>query len=231
VLAAVRPSGPAFVPAAARGWIAAAFVPAAVATLAAAAHLGLGPQLVPDLAGSRGDLALERMVMALADRVHARLDLDALEAEGAVASALAIVLVGLVVALGRAVVLADALARARASTGAGSRALVVWLVVAAALVVSRKTLGAATLVPGAFGIGIVLGSGLATLARRDRPRVREILEHGGSVALAVALVWSGATHAPAPEHPFVWLTTLAGLAAAILGVAMLWRPDARGGSP
>ena len=110
------------------------------------------------------------------------------------------------------------------SSSPGGTALVVvaTLVVANLLVVSRKTAGAAALVPGVVGTTLVLGSALLRLAPSSSGgsggsgaagRSLAWLAPLGWAVLGAALVWAAVD--PLPSHPFVTLCTAFGLLAVI----------------
>lgn len=149
------------------------------------------------------------------------------EVEGAVASGL----VGLLLAGAMVTASVAAAAATRLWPGVRSASLASGrttglvlgvLFVAGLLVVSRKTAGAAALVPGVVGVTLVLGSGLLRLAPREPgaavgPRAAGLLAHLGWTALAAALVWAAVD--PLPSHPFVLLCTVVGFAV-VLGAGL-----------
>ncbi|MCX4245979.1 hypothetical protein [Paraliomyxa miuraensis] len=184
-------------------------------------------------------LELVPFVRGLAEAIGERHGLTIFEVEGAVASSLVALLLGGALATGAAGV------AARSRLGPHGRTPVLDLAslgcvvaIAAGLVVSRKTAGAAALVPGMVGMALVLGSGLSRLATRapsskgagamGRAVRLGWLPHLGWTALGAALVWAAVE--PLPAHPFVTLCTVAGLMIVIgAGVASAFvgrpRPD------
>ncbi len=88
-----------------------------------------------------------------------------------------------------------------------------YLALAAALVVSRKTLGAAALVPGVIGVSVVVSSSVLRLGGVRGGWVG-LVAHLGWIALGLNLVWLGT--ADLPLHPFVTVCTAAGLGAVLL---------------
>jgi hypothetical protein len=134
--------------------------------------------------------------------------------------------------LGAAVATAGVGVAARARLAVGSRspwrtalAMAVVLGVAALLVVSRKTAGAAALVPGVVGITLVLGSGLVRLVPPRAAPILSLAAHLGWTGLGAALVWAAVD--PLPSHPFVTLCTVLGLLV-VAGVGLAGAVGARG---
>lgn len=175
-----------------------------VSTLALAASLPALSWAQP-LRPAEG-LRLVPLVQGLAEAIGEPGGLTIFEVEGALASALVAVLLGAGTAVGRA----GRAVTVRLGPGSGwgiALALCTALAIAAALVMSRKTHGAAALIPGVIGLTLVLGSTLSRLgAPRSWPR---LLVHLAWMALGAALVWAGT--APLPTSPVVTLYTALGL--------------------
>ncbi|MCB9714030.1 MAG: hypothetical protein H6712_09260, partial [Myxococcales bacterium] len=99
------------------------------------------------------------------------------------------------------------------------------VLVAAALVFSRKTAGASALMPGVIGMTLVLGSALLRISSARGWSIPRALAHVSWTALAGALLW--AALAPLPDHWFVTLCRVVGLAGvlvAALGPFVARRP-------
>lgn len=185
-----------------------------LATLALASALPALGWISP-LHGADGALWLP-FVRGLAEASGELAGLTIFEVEGAVAAALVGVLLGATMATASAAVGAvTRLAPGPLSPTHRGGVVLAVLVVAALLVVSRKTAGAAALVPGVVGMTLVLGSGLLRLVPRDPgvpagPAWLGALAHLGWTAVGAALVWAAVD--PLPAHPFVLLCTGLGLA-------------------
>ncbi|MCA9712316.1 MAG: hypothetical protein KDK70_41150, partial [Myxococcales bacterium] len=167
-------------------------------------------------------LRLVPLVQGLAEAVGERGGLTIFEVEGAIASALAAIVLGGAVAMARA---GAAAARCLAPLAWPRRAGLVLaaLAVAAALVVSRKTAGAAALMPGVIGLTFVLGGGLLRISGvAPRGRLGLVL-HLAGVALALALLWLGARELPI--HPFLTACLAVG-ALAVLAAGLTTAPGA-----
>lgn len=185
-----------------------------VSTLALAACLPALAWIVP-VHGAEG-ATLPTFVRGVAEVVGETAGLTIFEVEGAVASTLVSVV------LGAAMATADA---GRAAMGRLSLrprspadtllALLGVLGGAAALVVSRKTAGAAALVPAVVGVTLVLGGGLSRLADRSdgssRGAALGVIAPLGWMAVGAALVWAAVD--PLPSQWFVTLCTVLGLLA------------------
>lgn len=172
---------------------------------------------------------LPAFVLGLAEAVGERGGLSIFEVEGLLAATLAAILAGGAVAVVQAGV---GTARRLAPSSEASKVTMVTalaiLGIAAALVVSRKTAGAAALMPGVVGMTLVFGSALARISRRaDRRAIPGLLVHLLWTVAAGALVW--ASIAPlATEHWFVIGTAILGFVAVFAaGVSpLLVRPSA-----
>ena len=197
----------------------------ALAAVLVAAHPSALDWVNPDLFGAQ-DLSLERWVQGAAEAVGERAGLDIFEVEGAVAAGLLSLLVGAAAGLTRTAGLAGLAAwpgRGVSLRGKLAVGVLAVVLVAAALVVSRKTAGASALVPGAIGLTLVLQSGLACLRGAGTLRWPGRLTHVAWVGLAVWLVLSPWSEDGA-IHPFVLLCTIVGLLAALSGAALAWLP-------
>jgi len=223
--------GGAAAPRARTAMLAAPAVLVTVSTLALAAFLPALAWIFP-LHGSDGLLVFVRGV---AEALGERAGLTIFEIEGAVAGALVSLLLGGAVATAGAGGAAAArlwpFPRARSVRHAHAIAMVVVLVVAALLVVSRKTAGAAALVPAVVGATLVLGGSLLRLASPPTgPEAPHGRSHGRSLGRSVGrslgwlapIGWAtlgaglvGAAVDPLPSHPFVVLYTVLGLLAVI----------------
>lgn len=208
-------------------------IPLLVATLLVAGGLSASTWVTPHVGIGEG-LPLARWVEGLADTLAGTWGLSIGEIEGAIAATGVAILLAMAVALSSTV---GALTHAAWPEIGGRKLarlapLAGLVLVAAALVVSRKTEGAATLVPGAIGLCLVLQSGLACLARvrLGGARATAVLVHVAWTALGMALVVESFRMAEAP-HPFVLLTTAAGLSAALAGLSLAVSTRRRGGSP
>jgi hypothetical protein len=197
-----------------------------VSTLALAACLPALAWIFP-LHGSDGLLVFVRGV---SEALGERAGLTIFEVEGAVACTLvSLLLAGAVATAAAGKAAAERLLAPRATKSGrrrwpsfpGRTALAVLATLGAAslLVVSRKTAGAAALVPGVVGTTLVLGSALLRLAP---PSAGSGASGGRSLAwlaplgwavLGAALVWAAVD--PLPSHPFVTLCTALGLLAVI----------------
>lgn len=208
-----------------------------VGTLGVAAWVRADAWVRPALGDTAQALALEDFVLAAADAVGERAGLSIEEVEGATA---AIVLALLVGALWSWAHTAGATAQRLWPFSAWGRRLGTLgvLAVSAALVVSRKTDGAAALVPAAMATIFVLGSGLSLVASRGAAPATRPFAHGSGhgsghesgharwqlgwrgvwhvawVAFGIVLVWRSLAGLPAHEFVtlcrVVALTTLAG---------------------
>jgi hypothetical protein len=226
----------------ARAGIGATALVLGIATLVVAGNLEAIGWIRPRLWADGGVLPLEPWVLEVANAVGPRAGLDILEVESAVSAMLLVVLVGACAALGG--ILRSAVVRLRP---AQEGTVVAWPVVlaiaiSAALVVSRKTGGASTLLAGAIPSSVLLGSSLALLARlrtaRSTPAARApssiglaVLGHLVWTALAVAGVLAAYAAAPGP-YPFVLACTGVGLLVALGGLAFVpWRYGSSPGDP
>lgn len=185
-----------------------------VSTLALAGSLPALAWIAP-VRGAEGAQLLT-FVRGVAEAIGEPGGLTIYEVEGAVASGLVGVLLGALVSTARSGLAAVGwLGGGRRSAWRPMIAMAVVLGVAALLVLSRKTAGAAALVPGVVGITLVLGSGLVRLAARPgAPRtglgaLLGVAAHLGWTALGGALVWAAVD--PLPSHPFVTLCAVVGL--------------------
>ena len=157
----------------------------------------------------------------VAEAVGETAGLTIFEVEGAVASTLVGLLLGAAMATADAGRAAMARLSLRPRSAADTLVLLVVLGVAAALVVSRKTAGAAALVPAVVGVTLVLGGGLSRLAARSDDPFPGGLLGGvarlgaiaplGWMAVGAALVWAAVD--PLPSQWFVTLCTVLGLLA------------------
>lgn len=192
-----------------------------VSTLALAASLPALAWIFP-VHGAEG-ASLPAFVRGVAEAVGETAGLTIFEVEGAVASALVGLLLGGAVATAGAAMAAVGRLSIRPRSPADKLlVLSMVLAVAALLVVSRKTAGAAALVPGVVGVTLVFGGGLLRLA--DRPgdpslgATLGVAAQLGWMAVGAALVWAAVD--PLPSHPFVTLCTVLGLLAVVAaGVA------------
>ena len=212
-----------------------------VVAVAVSARLDALAWVRPQLwTGEGGGVPLEAWVLGVADAVGPRAGLDILAVESAVSAVIVAVLVGACAALGSALRSAVAWTGPVASRSRLRPLLVVLAIAAAAaLVVSRKTLGAATLLHGAITLSLLLGSTLTLLARSrlpgSDPAARAglpiglaVLVHLGFVALAIVGVLASAAAAPA-LHPFVLQCVAVGLLVALGSLAFVpWRTSERG---
>jgi hypothetical protein len=224
-------------PAQGRG-IAAPALLVVIATLALAACLPALAWIFP-VRGAEG-AQLPAFVRGLAEAIGEPAGLTIFEVEGAVGSALVGLLLGGAVATAAGAAGAARLLVGRPSPGRTIMVVLGVLAVAALLVVSRKTAGAAALVPGVVGMTLVLGSGLVRLAPRGLgtlPMGRSgslwgSVAHLAWTAVGAALVWAAVD--PLPTQAFVTLCTVVGLATVLAaglagllggGVAGRGRPD------
>jgi hypothetical protein len=209
-------------------WPAAAI---AAGTFGVAASVGADAWIRPDLAGDAMHLPLQAFVASAAEATGERMGLSILEVEGAVAA----VVLALVAAAAISWTAAAGSAGERLVPAASTGRLVGLLVpaVAAALVVSRKTDGAAALMPAAMAAIFVLGSGLSLVARlRADPSARGPRAlHALGIAAAVWLAY--ASTADLPAHAFVVLCSAVGLLTLLGGLALLStpRPPSRPDAP
>jgi hypothetical protein len=186
----------------------------AVVVLLIATHLSALDFIAPQLYGEvDGELALQRFVAGAAEAMGERFGLTILEVEGAIASA---IVAGLLGGLAHALRVAGHAARGLQVTRTGLWGILVVALAAAAIVVSRKTLGGAALMPGAIGLTLVLHGGLQVLSARPRRFALPLLV--GSVLVALVCIWHGA--ASVDPHPFVLLCAVAGGLAALAGLAL-----------
>lgn len=174
-----------------------------VATLALAAALPALAWVFP-VHGADG-AALPTFVRGLAEAVDQQGGLTIFEVEGALGATLAAILMG-----GAAAVAGAGLAGMRRLWPAPApdpvrpiAAVVAMVLVASALVVSRKTMGASALMPGVIGMTVVLSSALGRISSGSRPSIPSTLAHLTWTALGLVLVWSAV--APLPDH---WMVTL-----------------------
>jgi hypothetical protein len=205
-----------------------------VSIVVVAGHLDAIQWIRPRLWSGEGELALESWVVAVADAVGPRAGLDILAVESALAAMLVAVLVGACAALASAMGRVGSHLRPTPRRRLAAWPVLSCLLLAAALVVSRKTEGASTLLAGAITTSVLLGSSLALVARaRARaamPAGRAglllglaVVAHFGWIALAIAGVLGAASAGP-QVHPFVLLATGIGLLVALGGLAFVpWR--------
>jgi hypothetical protein len=196
----------------------------AAGTLAVGASVGADAWIRPDLAGDAMHLPLEAFVAAAAEAIGERMSLTILEIEGALA---AVVLALLVAAVLSWTATAGAAAeRLFPAAARGRLAGLLVPVIAAALVVSRKTDGAAALVPAAMAAIFVLASGLSLVARRQPISARSHRVSGARHVLAVAAaVWlAHGSLADLPLSPFVVLCSAIGLFTLLGGLVLLAAP-------
>jgi hypothetical protein len=201
------------------GMLAAPAVLVVISTLALAAALPALAWIFP-LRGADG-AQLPTFVRGVAEAIGEPAGLTIFEVEGAIASALVGLLLGGAVATARAG--AGALGRLTIPPDAPRRTALVMAAVlglAAALVVSRKTAGAAALVPGVVGVTLVLGSGLLRLVSprsgSSHPLRSHLdrLAHLGWTAVGAVLVWAGLD--PLPPSTFATLCEVVGLSIVVL---------------
>ncbi|MBV1859461.1 MAG: hypothetical protein KUG77_13695, partial [Nannocystaceae bacterium] len=201
-------------------WTAVAMV---VVTAAVAASLARSEWIVPQLAlGAGAGQPLERWIIGAADVLATARGLDVFETEHGISAMLVAMLAGGSLAI---------LARAGVSIAQHSpplqrvpeRARVPLAVLAiaaasASFIWSRKTLGGATLVPGAIGLTVVLHSGLAWA--RSRGPVRGVLLVGSTLLSAWLWISSaqGATH---PGSGYVLLVAGLGALVSLCGLLFL----------
>jgi hypothetical protein len=203
------------------GWVGALVV--VVGTLAAARSVAVDAWVRPEMYEGGGSLALETFVMSAADAFGERAGLTIFEVEGAIAAGLVAILFGAVVAVLRKV---GALAApASRSRRLGVAALVVAL--CCALVVSRKTDGAAALMPVAMAALGVLSSGLWLSS--GPPAVWRTASHVAVVGLALAI--SLRTLADLPSHLFVTLCTIVAVATLLAGLSFVLRDASAAQTP
>jgi hypothetical protein len=178
-----------------------------VATLALATALPALPWALP-IHPTEGARWLD-FVRGLAEALGERGGLTIFEMEGLVASTLAAVLLGGAMATARAGLAASRQLRPGPSPSVLTATLVMGgLAVAAGLVVSRSTAGAATLIPGVIGVTLVLVSGVLRMGGARAPKILGGIVHLGWIALGIALVW-WSTEA-LPDHRFVTLCRVVG---------------------
>lgn len=205
----------------------------AVTCVSVASRLSSLDWVRPSLWGSSEQgLPLQAFVAGAAEAIGERWGLHILEIEGMVASAVAVALL--------ATIAAGLLAGAEVgrrfgwrstrtdpaslrSRGMGLLTLTAVAVFAAALIVSRKTLGGAALIPGAVGLLLVLSS-TWLLQHRAAPSsgVRwwgAALAHLGWVAVAVVMLLASMQRAET-GHPFVLLCGALGLVAALAALSV-----------
>lgn len=186
----------------------------AVGTVSLAAALSALSWALPihPIQGAR----LPALVRGVADALGEPAGLTIFEVEGSVASVVVAVLIGGAIATGAAANAAiDRLAPRPRPWGGRALLGVAVLAVAAALVISRKTAGAAALVPGVIGLTLVFGSSMQQIADAGTRSWGGRLVHVGWAALGVALV--GASVEPLVTNAFVVTYTVAGLG----GVALV----------
>jgi hypothetical protein len=210
-----------------RWWPGLVFVPVVVVTTTLAGALSAHTWIRPSLRSHDGTFALEALVEHVADRLAVRGGLDVLEMEGAVAASFAVALLAMLAYM--PAVVSGALVRD--SGRARSRRLLVAamvLVPAAFLVVSRKTEGASTLVPGAIAMAAVLASGLSLIVQRRRPGAAwRGVAHVAWTLLATALLLETLRGVPEPSM-FLLLCVVVGLLAMAASLSLLLRPRTDG---
>ncbi len=213
---------------------------AAGTLLAASSVAGLvwsRPEVIP---GGVGDPEpLERWVLGAAEAIGPRMGLDILEIEHLVAAGLVAVLVGALASwMARAGEFVSQVAPGSGSTEGSSlvpRAMRGGLVIAAvgfAFIISRKTGGGATLLPGALGLTWVLHAGLARLRHATGVPPSGLAGTAWlliSITIACALVLTPLLAPPispsgGSAHPFVLLCVCGGIAAALSGLLFLRPP-------
>lgn len=204
-------------------WTAAAIVVATAAVAASVAHSGW---MVPQLGLGAGQ-PLERWIVGAADVLSTARGLDVFEAEHGIAAMIVALLAGGVLAI---------VARAAVSIAQHSPvlqpvpervrvplAVIAIAAAAASFVWSRKTLGGATLVPGAIGLTVVLHSGLAWA--RSRTPLRGALLVGSTI-LSSWLWISSVQDATHPDNGYVLLVACLGALVSLCGLLFLLpRPE------
>lgn len=220
--ACTRPSSP-------RGpWVRLAAAVLGAGTLAVAGSVQADAWIRPDLGGDPLHLPLEVFVVSAADAIGEPLGLSVLDVEGALAAVVLAILVAAVISWCTA-----AGAAAGCLVPGSARGRLVGLVVpaiAAALVVSRKTSGAAALMPAAMAAIFVLGSGLSLLARRSAsglsagsgsPRPARGAQALHVLGVALALGWSRASMLELPPSAFVVLCSAIGFLTLLGALALV----------
>ncbi len=191
-------------------WTAAAML---VAAGAVAASVSRSVWIVPQLAPDTGQ-PLERWIVGAADVLSTARGLDVFEAEHGIAAILVAILAGGALAiLARAGLSIAAHAPGLHRVPAAARVPLAVVAIAAAtasFIWSRKTIGGATLVPGALALSVVLHSGLAWVRNRSPLRGLLLLV---SVALSVWLWIESRSHATQSDSGYVWF--VAGLGALV----------------
>lgn len=222
----------------ARRGVGVAAIALGVCIVVVAGHLEAIAWIEPRLWPSDGGqiLPFERWALQVAEAVGPRAGIGILEVEGAVAAALVGVLLGVCATLGGALRDAAAwIAPPTTTRRARSWAVALALLAAAALVMSRKTEGASTLLPGAITLSVLLGSSVAMLARAPQ----EASAGRAGLALLGHLVWTTvavlgvlASAAAAPVlHPFVIACAGLGLLVAVGGLLFVSWPSGQRAAP
>ncbi|MEM6294562.1 MAG: hypothetical protein AAGA54_25030 [Myxococcota bacterium] len=174
---------------------------------------------VPDLVGVDAS-GLESWVLGLADLLARTRGLDVFEAEHGIAAMTVALLGGAVLAIfGRAATSLAERGPGLERVPAPARVVVAGVAIfalAAALIFSRKTFGAATLVPGAIGLTAVLHSGVAWV-RRGGPLSAGVLLV--TVGVAATLSYGSIARSSHPSNGFVLLFASVGVLAALGGLA------------
>jgi hypothetical protein len=193
-------------------------------TLAAAAHLGALTWWRPDWAGQGGQ-PFERFVIEVAQAIPLPPSRIAY-VESAVAGVFVVLLLGIGAAALVAVhnLVAGSLAPPAAAAKIArwpALAVLAVVVIAACLVVSRKTAGASTLVPTAMALHALLSTGLTVQACAGIGRRR--LAQAVHLAMAIAAVgWAAGVVALAPQGGlFVHLCAGSGVAAALVSIVLV----------
>lgn len=163
---------------------------------------------------------LPRFVRGAAD-AYGEGTLTVFEVEGVIAASLAAVLLGAAVALVRV----TGGAAQRLSPGPAwvtPAAIATGLAIAAAFVVSRKTSGAAALMPTVVGMTLVLGSSLVRISRPGKSTPLSLVIHLTWSALGVALAWLAV--APHRSEPLVMVYAGVGVAVMLTAAVLCARP-------
>lgn len=199
-------------------------VPVALGTLAATGSLGAMGWLVPSLSTTDTSVAFQRFVTELADAATlasvAPAPWGIVEVEAAIGAMTGAILFGGIIAiLCVAASLVGAPLRARGAGWQQPVGIVAIVAGAAAVTVSRKTLGGGALVPSAMVTLLVLGSGLGRLGRAQGPSAARFGLH---VVLVVGACWFIlASTAHLPSHNFVMACRILGIAACLASFTLL----------
>ncbi|MGH1347381.1 MAG: hypothetical protein ACRBN8_37815 [Nannocystales bacterium] len=192
-----------------------------VATAAVAATVAHSAWIVPQIGAGSGQ-PLERWILGAADVLSMARGLDVFEAEHGIASMVVAVLAGgslaIVARAGVSVAQHSPPLRSAPQRVRVPVAVVAIVAAAASFIWSRKTLGGATLLPGAIGLTVVLHSGLAWA--RSRSPLRGVLLVGSTILSAwlwVAAV-QNATH---PSNGYVLVVSGLGVLVSLSGFLFL----------